>query len=561
MENTHPSSQNAVPPQTWHVHSGAGIFVGILVILPVITFLALADHLFGLPFVPFDVFNFVRDLLPGAVLTFGIDSMVAVLSLLRLDIDTTAKLAEQAMAVGMVIVAAAVMGGITYFAINRIKRDAISIGGSFGVAFGVAMALIVAGKNVTATAHPIASLMWVLVMFTLWGLILGWAYAKLQTIGARPIASDDDQTRSAERRKFLVQIGGASATLTVIGAGLSAFFQPEADTSDAFQVTTGETIGTSSTTDDGIYVDNLQLPTGTRPEITPLDEHYRIDISPRPPAIDAEMYRLKVHGMVEKPLEIRLSELVEAFTPITQYITLSCISNVIGGDLISTTSWTGIPLRTLMEAWKVSPLAQYVKITGADGFDEWVDLSLARTDERVMLAYAWDGQPLKQKHGFPLRIYIPDRYGMKQPKWIVEMEFMREWGEGYWVRRNWSEEALVQITSVIDSVAKEDIYERDGMYYVPIGGIAYSGAKGISAVEIRVDDGEWMPAQLKRPLSDTTWVMWRFDWAFTPGQHTFRVRTRDGKGNPQIETSRPVRPDGATGIHSRRATFDSTPEA
>lgn len=563
MENTHsPSPSTSTPQKTlWRVHAGIGIFIGTLFILPVITILALADNLLGLPFVPYDMFSFVRDLLPGAVLTFGIDSMVAVIRLFGLDTDTTAKIAEQAMAIGMVVIAAAVVGGVAYFVINRIKRDAVTIGALAGVAFGVAMALIVAGKNITATASPIAGLLWVLVLFTLWGLAIGWAYAQLQTIGARPV-TDDNTLQSAERRKFLVQIGGASATLTVIGAGLSAFFQPEVDTSDAFEVTTtGETLGTQPTSTETVYAENLQIPAGTRPEITPLDDHYRIDISARPPVIDTETYRLKVHGMVESDLQIKLTDLVEGYEPVNQYVTLSCISNQVGGDLISTTTWTGIPFRVLMEAWKVNPLAQYVKITGADGFDEWVDLGVARTDERVMLAYAWDGEPLKQKHGFPLRIYIPDRYGMKQPKWITEMEFVREWGEGYWVRRSWSEQALVQITSVVDSVAQEEIYQQDGVYYVPIGGIAYSGAKGISAVEIRVDDGEWMPAQLKTPLSDTTWVMWRFDWAFTPGQHTFRVRAKDRAGRPQVETNAPVRPDGATGIHSRRATLDEPAEA
>lgn len=561
MENTPSSAQNTTPLQTWHVHSGIGIFVGTLFILPVITLLALADNLLGLPFVPFDVFSFVRDLLPGAVLTFGIDSMVAVIRLFGLDTDTTAKLAEQAMAVGMVIIMAAIIGGVAYFATNRIKRDAVTVGGLFGVGFGVAMALIVAGKNITTTANPVASLFWVLVIFTLWGLALGWAYSQWQLIGARPMTSDDDNhAYSAERRKFLVQIGGASATLTVIGAGLSAFFQPEVDTSDAFEVSTGTKLGTTSSTTESVYIADLQPVTGTRPEMTPLDEHYRIDISARPPLIDGETYRLKVTGMVKEPLDIKLTDLVDGYEPVTQYVTLSCISNGIGGDLISTTTWTGIPFRILMEAWGVNPLAQYAKITAADGFDEWIDLSIARTDERVMLAYAWDGQPLKQKHGFPLRIYIPDRYGMKQPKWITEIEFVREWGEGYWVRRGWSEQALVQITSVIDTVSKDDIYAQDGTYYVPIGGIAYSGAKGISAVEIKVNDGEWMPAQLKTPLSDTTWVLWRFDWAFTPGQHTFRVRAKDRAGKPQIETNAPVRPDGATGIHSRRATLDDITE-
>jgi len=558
--------------ELWRVSFGMGIFIGALFTLPIVTVLFLADNLLGLPFIPFDIFSFVRDLLPGSVLTFGIDSMVTVIGLLGLDTDTTAKIAEQGMAVGMMVVAGGIFGGIAYFVMNRIKRDAGMIGALVGVAVGVAMALIVAGKNVTATANPAASLLWVLVLYTLWGLALGWAYHQFQSIGARAISVTEDTSdvvKQIDRRKFLVQIGGATATLSVIGTGLGALLQPDVDTSDAFEVvTTGETItgDTTAVTDStssvvSEVIPDLATPVGTRSEITPLDDHYRIDISARPPVVDAETYRLKVHGMVTEPLDIKLTDLVESYDPVNQYITLSCISNNVGGTLISTTIWTGIPFRILMEAWGVSPLAQYAKILGADGFDEWVPLGVARNDERMMLAYAWDGQPLKQKHGFPLRIYIPDRYGMKQPKWITDIEFVRDWGEGYWVRRTWSADAIVQMTSVIDTVSADDIYTEAGVHYVPIGGIAYSGAKGISAVEIQVDEGEWMPAQLKTPLSDTTWTLWRFDWAFTPGQHTFRVRAKDRAGRSQVESNTPVRPDGATGIHLRRATLETPAEA
>ncbi|HRF98531.1 MAG TPA: hypothetical protein PLZ51_25160, partial [Aggregatilineales bacterium] len=160
MENTLSTSQTTPSPQkgTWHVSIWAGIFIGGLFTLPLITFLFLADNLLGLPFLPFDVFSFVRDLIPGAILTFGIDSMIAVIRIFGLDLDTSAKLAEQAMAIGMVVVIGSIVGGIIYASINRLKRDSVTIGAILGVALGTAMALIVAGKNITATANPIASL-------------------------------------------------------------------------------------------------------------------------------------------------------------------------------------------------------------------------------------------------------------------------------------------------------------------------------------------------------------------------------------------------------------------
>jgi hypothetical protein len=172
-------------------------------------------------------------------------------------------------------------------------------------------------------------------------------------------------------------------------------------------------------------------------------------------------------------------------------------------------------------------------------------------DPRTLLVYEMNDEPLPHEHGFPLRIYIPNRYGMKQPKWILKMNAIDFEGPGYWVDRGWSEEDFVVTTSVVDTeAAPSGIVEGD---LFPIGGIAYSGARGISKVEVKVDDGAWEPAELREPpLSPLTWVQWRFDWPLKLGSHTFQVRAYDGDGEIQIQETRGVRPDGATGIHSRK---------
>jgi len=140
---------------------------------------------------------------------------------------------------------------------------------------------------------------------------------------------------------------------------------------------------------------------------------------------------------------------------------------------------------------------------------------------------------------------------MKQPKWITGMEFVSEWGEGYWVRRGWDRDALVRATSVIDTIATDMmVIDADANRFVPIGGIAWAGARGIDRVEVQVDGAEWQAAQLRQPLSDRTWVIWRYDWRFEPGEHSFAVRSIETDGTPQIETVEGVRPSGATGIHS-----------
>ena len=125
-----------------------------------------------------------------------------------------------------------------------------------------------------------------------------------------------------------------------------------------------------------------------------------------------------------------------------------------------------------------------------------------RSDPRVLLAYDWDGVPLSIEHGFPLRLYVPDRYGMKQPKWIVRIEAIDHWEPGFWVARGWDREGRVATTAAVDATVRRG-------EIVEVGGFAYAGARGISRVEVRGDDGVWHEAELREPLSDLTWVMWR----------------------------------------------------
>jgi hypothetical protein len=187
-------------------------------------------------------------------------------------------------------------------------------------------------------------------------------------------------------------------------------------------------------------------------------------------------------------------------------------------------------------------------IESVDGFYETVVMEDIQ-DERTLLVYEMNGEPLPQEHGYPLRIYIPNRFGMKQPKWIVRMEAVSEQRPGYWVERGWSRTALVRTTSVIDVVMDQ----QTGNQVARMGGIAYAGARGISKVEVQVDDGDWQGAQLRvPPLSPLTWVQWRYEWPAQPGSHTARVRSYDGSGQLQVLEDSPPHPDGATGVD----TFD-----
>jgi DMSO/TMAO reductase YedYZ molybdopterin-dependent catalytic subunit len=173
---------------------------------------------------------------------------------------------------------------------------------------------------------------------------------------------------------------------------------------------------------------------------------------------------------------------------------------------------------------------RYLDITCGDGFHETVDLDLIASDERIMLCYEWDGNRLLVGHGFPQRVWIPDLYGMKQPKWITEIEVVEEYKEGFWVRRGGDPVVRVRTTSVVDTVAVNVVYESNGQQLVPIGGFAFAGDRGVSRVEVRTDNGDWQKARLRSPLSATTWVVWRYYWPFTAGNDVMEARCAEGDG-------------------------------
>ncbi len=173
-------------------------------------------------------------------------------------------------------------------------------------------------------------------------------------------------------------------------------------------------------------------------------------------------------------------------------------------------------------------------------------------DPRTLLVYGMNGDTLPAAHGFPLRILIPNRYGMKQPKWITKFTAVDRATLGYWVERGWNEQARPQTVSVIDTI--DTAQRQNGR--IPIGGIAWAGGRGISKVEVQVDNGPWEQATLiTPPLGPLTWVDWRYDWPAVSGNHTFTVRATDGNGVMQTSAVNPTEPDGATGYYSVSQTI------
>lgn len=530
-----------------------GAIIGLLLTAPLMSLLYLVNQLSGLAFVPFEFFNWLRDRLPGRVVIGGIEMLSKTLTFLGLSVREASKPAEFITVLGMFL-ALGVLAGLVFFAVMRWVKAGSGLRGGLTLGAGVGLALMTlvlgTGKDVVGR---IPDALWALVTFLGWGVTIGWAYQKLAG-GPIPPSEDVLSVQQLGRRHFLIRVGAASAAFTVIGSGAGSYLATRSR-SPQESAAVGEQ-PTQPATSTPVSLPNANASVvpapGTRPEYTPLPEHYRIDINLTPPVIDGATWSLPVTGMVERELSLTLDDLHNNYEPMHQYITLSCISNGIGGDLISTTRWTGVSVQKILRDAGVKTGAKYLELQSIDGFYEMVDLSTIAEDPRIMFTYAWDGVPLLPEHGYPLRIYIPDRYGMKQPKWIVNAALVSIYKEGYWVQRGWDEAALVKATSVIDTVAVDDAYtSTGGDKMIPMGGIAYAGARGISEVEVRVDNGAWIKAQLRTPLSDTTWVIWRYDWPFRAGEHIFYVRCRDGTGRPQIERRADTFPSGATGIHSK----------
>ena len=536
--------------------AGTGLAAGALLTAPLLAILALGSFA-RIPLVPFTVFEWLIRVLPGRVVTFGLDLMLRVLDGLGFNIKNTAKTAEQILAIGLPFVAGLIVGLLFFVLVrtaddSRIKRYGLSLGGVVGL-FSVVVTLI-QGVPVSV-AGKIGFVIWALVLFLLWGWGIARLYvstsptaavapAKTVAGGALPepadaapveassgmesVRANADMSMQAEadpisRRRFLVQMGALAATIIVVGAGVGEVLRAQmiAESSGS-----GSAPGTFPNEDSPV-----KPAPGTRPEYTEVADHFRVDIDLAPPEIDEATWRLMVGGLVETPLSLTLDQIKSGYKTMDQFVTMACISNMLGGPLIGTTLWTGVPLREMLAEAGPAAGARWAHIWSADDFDEEVDLESVDSDPRIMLTYAWDGQPLPAKHGFPLRICIPDRYGMKQPKWITGITLTAESTPGYWVTRNWEERAEIKTTSVIDTVATKSLVTRGGQTYIPIGGIAHAGAKGISKVEIQIDDAPWQAAELREPLSELTWVIWRYDWPFTVGGPTgWRFAPTMGRG-------------------------------
>ncbi len=524
------------------------------------------NRLASFPYVPFDFFDWLVRVLPGPLVTLGIETIIRFVHFFHAGpTASAAKQAEQAIAIGVFIFIGAIFGAILSWLGSR-NASALTRYGTAGGLILFFLMLVVELSLGSSQAGFVASAIWLVILLAAWGAILG----RLLRDSVLSIPSNSDQetiqpqrafpwippsppTQGMSRRTFLYLVIAGVATLVLSTLRISQDSVPQSTQPASTGLPPEPVFDTSKTSGPAMSPPPQELAgrflpvTGTRPELTPPADFYRVDINLTPPDIDEKTWRLNIDGLVDHPLTLSLAEL-NSRPAYTQAITLECISNNVGGDLISTGLWTGVRLKDLMQEAGLQPKAQALAIQTVDGFYESVSRQ-DLVDERTLLVYGMDGQPLTAEHGFPLRLYIPDRHGMKLPKWIVHIQAVAADAPGYWVDRGWNRQAIPHTTSAIDTV-NIDQAETNGT--IPVGGIAYAGGRGISRVEVQIDNGPWIEAELRIPaLSPLTWVQWRYFWKSTPGKHILRVRAYDGTGSIQDATSRPPTPDGATGIYEK----------
>lgn len=290
---------------------------------------------------------------------------------------------------------------------------------------------------------------------------------------------------------------------------------------------------------------------GISPLLVPNSEFYRIDTALFVPRVDVGDWALRITGAVEREVRLTYEEILD-MPLVERDVTLSCVSNRVGGNLVGNARWLGVPLPDILDLARPRPEGEQVVARSVDGFTAGFPIGAAYDGRDALLAVGMNGEPLPYEHGFPARLVVAGLYGyVSATKWLEEIE-LTGWDDfdAYWIPRGWAKEGPVRTQSRIDTPTD---FARIDAGPLVVAGVAWAPSRGISRVEVRLgDDAGWVEAELSEPLSESAWVQWKVDWDPTPGQHRITVRATDGDGVAQDETMRPPAPSGATGWHSIR---------
>jgi DMSO/TMAO reductase YedYZ molybdopterin-dependent catalytic subunit len=294
----------------------------------------------------------------------------------------------------------------------------------------------------------------------------------------------------------------------------------------------------------------LNIP-GLSPFYTPDNSFYRVDTAIVAPAVEPSSWQLRIHGMVDKPMTITFDQLMQR--PMMDHdITLTCVSESVGGGYIGNARWQGTLLADVLREAGLQSGAQQIVMRDVNDMNIGVAVDPVMDGRDALLAVGMNGQPLPQEHGFPVRVVVPGLYGyVSACKWVVDMEVTTFAAfDAYWVQRGWSQQAPIKTESRID-VPKTSAQVAAGP--VTIAGVAWAQHRGIEAVEVSVD-GTWHPTKLATQDNIDTWRQWYYTWTAEPGQHTIQVRATDKTGYTQTAVKHRTEPNGATGYHTIRVT-------
>jgi DMSO/TMAO reductase YedYZ molybdopterin-dependent catalytic subunit len=370
-----------------------------------------------------------------------------------------------------------------------------------------------------------------------------WLLPRLLRLAA-PREQQTARMLDFDRRRFLgttVVLAGAAATSGVIGRVLLE----RRVTAAADVPPLPRPVETAPPLPQGA---ELQVD-GITPLVVSNGDFYRIDTSLLVPRLDAASWTLSVDGMVDRPFTLDYAQLL-AMPMFEQYVTIACVSNEVGGNLVGNALWRGVHLRDLLERAGVQGGATQVVGESFDGWTcgfptAWLDAP----DRQAMVAVAMNGTALPAEHGFPARLIVPGLYGyVSATKWLTHIRLTTlEAFDAYWVPLGWSKEAPILTQSRID-IPRSGANLGAGTQAV--AGVAWAPDRGIERVEVQVDGGAWSAAELSAPISDATWVQWLYRWDATPGSHTLSVRATDGTGAVQTDQVTKPPPDGARGHHT-----------
>ena len=347
-----------------------------------------------------------------------------------------------------------------------------------------------------------------------------------------------------DRRRFLAAVGGVAAgsALVASAGGLLTRARNNTETVRA-EVVLPEPTDPAAPLPAGAQVDVAEMP----PFVTPNEDFYRIDTAFVLPQVDPQQWQLRVHGLVEREVVISFEELLDSAL-VEAHVTLTCVSNTVGGDLVGNATWLGLPVRDVLSRAGVQTDADMVLSRSADGFTASTPLAALTDDRQALLAVAMNGEPLPVEHGFPVRMVVPGLYGyVSATKWVTELKVTRfADDQGYWTGRGWDARGPIKTACRID-VPRSGAAPPAGA--VTVAGTAWAQHRGIDRVQVQLDDGRWLDADLAPTPGVDTWRQWSLTLPEVPaGRHAVRCRAWDPTGVQTAETAPPA-PNGASGYH------------